>query len=381
MSANTLSGLVPTIYQALDVVSRELAGLLPAVSRDIRADRVAVGQTVRSLVTPALTAEDATPSNVSPNTAGSTLTSVDVTITKSRVVPFNINGEETIGLGPEQVETFQKNMVAQAIRTLVNEVEGDLAAGADSASRAYGTAGTTPFGTTGDMIDVAQVLKILQDNGSPMTDLSLVLNTMSSANLRGKQGNLFKVNEAGTDDLLRRGKIGDLMGFAIGESAQLGTKTKGTGASYLVNNVAGYAIGATSITVDTGTGTILAGDVITFAGDTNKYVVKTALAANVVVIQEPGLRQAVADNAAITVGNTYARNIAFHRGAIQLAWRAPGLPVGGDMADDRIVVTDPSTGVQLEFAVYRQYRQVRYEVAAAWGLKVVAPRHVALLLG
>lgn len=377
MSANTLTGLVPTIYEALDVVSRELVGFIPAVSRDSQASRAAKDQTVRSPITPALTAEDVTPSNTSPNTAGFTSSSVDIVITKSRAVPFNFNGEEM--LGTARVQEMKRDLIAQAVRTLANEIENDLAGVYIAASRAYGTAGTTPFATAADMSDLAQSLKILQDNGCPMNELKMILGTTASANIRGKQSQLFKVNEAGSSDLLRRGSLGDLMGFQIGESAKVKAHTKGTGTGYLVNGA--LAIGATTITVDTGAGTIVAGDVVTFAGDTNKYVVTSALSGGSFTIGLPGLVAAVADNVAITVGNSYTANAAFHKGAIQLAVRAPALPEGGDSADERIMIVDPVSGLNMEFSVYRQYRQVRWEVAAAWGVKMIKPAHAALLLG
>jgi hypothetical protein len=78
----------------------------------------------------------------------------------------------------------------------------------------------------------------------------------------------------------------------------------GTGTGYLVNNGPGYGIGATSIAVDTGTGTILVGDQIQFAGHLTRYTVATALTAGVVVIAAPGLVASIANNEAVIVGPT-----------------------------------------------------------------------------
>ena len=67
--------------------------------------------------------------------------------------------------------------------------------------------------------------------------------------------------------------------------------------------------------------------------------------------------------------------------AIQLATRAPAMPDGGDSADDVMVVVEPVSGIAYEFCVYRQKRQIRWEVNLAWGAAVVQPRHLGLLIG
>jgi hypothetical protein len=229
--------------------------------------------------------------------------------------------------------------------------------------------------------DVAGVRQILDDNGSPQSDLHLILGSAAMANIRGKQASLFKVNEAGSEQLLRRGTIGDLEGFMVGYSGQAPQVTKGTGSGYLVNNAAGYAVGDTAIVVDTGTGTILAGDVITFEDDTNKYVVASALSGGTVTIAKPGLRQALADNKTVTVAANHRANAAFHRSAVQLVARLPAMPPGGDSADDAITIVDPVTGLPFEIAVYRQYLQVVYHVRLAWGVKSIKSAHIATLLG
>lgn len=383
--SNTLTSLIPDIYNALDVVSRELVGFIPAVSSDMTYERAAVGQTVRSPVAPASTASDITPAVTPPNDGDQTIGNVSMTITKARRVPVRWNGEEKRGLDNNgaSFNVIFRDQMAQAMRTLVNEVESDLAALHNKASRAYGTAGTTPFAS--NLSDTANVRKILADNGAPLSDLQMVIDTSAGANMRTLT-QLSKANEANDDNLLRRGVLLDVHGFAIRESAQVKTFTAGTGAS-ATTNAAGYAVGATSITLaSAGTGTILAGDFITFAGDTNKYQVVTGDTdvsnGGTIVLAAPGLRKAIPAAATnITVIATSVRNMAFARSAIALATRAPALPPQGDSAVDRQIITDPVSGLSFEVAMYAQYRQMQYEVSLAWGCAAVKTEHMAVLLG
>jgi hypothetical protein len=207
------------------------------------------------------------------------------------------------------------------------------------------------------------------------------------SNIRGKQSVLFKVNESGTADLLRKGILGDLHGSMVRQSAASKLVTKGTGTAY-TTTAAGFAVGATAIPLITGSGTVLAGDIVTFAGDTNKYTVATGVAApGTIVLAAPGLRVAIATAAtAMTIGNNFTPSILFAKSSIVLATRAPALPrdasgVEADMADDRMMITDPLTGLNFELSMYRQYRQIRYELAMAWGQKLVKQEHAAILLG
>lgn len=382
--ANTITNLIPYLYEAMDVVSRELIGFIPAVTRNSSAERAALNEQINVPVVPAIATSNITPGVAAPNDGDASFGNITLTISKSKYAPVRWNGEEMKAVGltniRENVITLQ---FAQAMRALCNEVESDLANVAyQGASRAYGTPGTAPFGTAADLTDGAQLRKILDDNGAPQTDLQLVLGTSAMANIRGKQSVLFKVNESGTDQLLRLGIIGELQGFNLHSSGQVKTPTKGTGASY-TSNTAGYAVGATDITLITGTGTVLAGDVVTFAGDTNKYVVKTGVAApGVISLQAPGLLVALAASAvAMTVGNTATQNVGFSKSSIALVTRAPAMPEGGDSADDVLELVDPLSGLAFQIAMYKQYRQVRYEVGLAWGQSMVAGRHAANLLG
>lgn len=381
--ANTLNSLVPDLYEALDVVSRELTGFIPAVQRDSNIARAALGENVRVPVTNAAVSADNTPGVSAPNTGDTNVDNVEVTISKSKHVPVRWNGEETRGLqNAGTFSTIQADRFYQGMRTLVNEIESDLWLEAyKNASRAVGTPGTTPFGTANDMTDFSNVLRILEENGAPQNDLQLVLGHAAIGNLRGKQSGLFKVNEAGSADMLRNGMTDRIMNMAIRHSHAVGLHTKGTGASYVTDGAS--AVGANNLVLKTGTGTVLAGDVVSFAADgSNKYVVNTGISApDPIVIGKPGLKVAVPDGNALTVGGNYTPNVAFSRSAIVLATRAPAMPQGGDMADDVMTITDDRTGLSFEVAVYRQFLQTVFHVRLAWGVRAVAGRHIATLIG
>lgn len=381
--ANTLTGIIPTLYEALNTVSREMVGFIPAVRRDSNAERAAVNQVVRVPLGEAGALEDITPGVNPASTGDTTVGYADITITKSKAAPVRWNGEEQMAVGSNG--TYNQVLADQftdAMRKLVNAVEVDIAAEVKvGASRGYGTAGTAPFGTAGDLSDFAGVLRILEDNGAPGTDLQLVLGSAAIANLRGKQSVLFKVNEAGSNDMLRDGMTDRVQGFALRKSSGILLHTKGTGASYVTSG--STAIDVEDIALVTGTGTVLAGDIVTFAADANnKYVIGTGVAApGTISLNKPGARVVIATANAMTIGNNYTPNAAFSRSAVVLAARAPAVPSGGDAADDSMMITDPVTGMTFEVRVYRQYRQVKFEVCLAWGVKTVKPEHVALLLG
>lgn len=384
----TLTNLIPHIYDAMNIVARERVGFIPAVSRDSSSERAAKDQNITSPVVPAMTASDLEVSNVSSAASNQTIGNVTMTISKSRSVDFGVNAEQQKGLmNAGNWQTIQRDRIAEALRTLTNEVESDLAGLHLYASRAVGTYNAVPFATANDLSDFASAMEMLDENGAPMQDNHMVLGSRAITNLRGKQAVLFKMNEAGTDDLLRRGTIGMVEGFDIHQSKQvLRAVTAGTGAS-ATTDTTGYAVGSTTITLaSAGTGTIIAGDIISFAGDSNRYLVVTG-DTNVanggsIVIAEPGLQQAIPASATnITVTAATTRNMFFNRNAIHLVTRAPAMPEEGDMADDVELIMDPTSGITYEFAIYRQKRQVRYEVNLAWGVKMINPKFAGVLMG
>lgn len=385
--ARTLTNVIPDLYEALDIVSRELVGFIPATQSSMTAERAAVNQTVYSPVVAALTAADTTPGVTPPDTGDNSVDAVALSITKSRHVPVRINGEQNraldTGIG---FSSILANEFAQAMRTLVNEVEKDIGAEYVRASRAYGTARTAPFGDSAKLADAANLQKILDDNGAPQIDRQLVINSSAYVNL-GSLTQLTNVNESGTAELLRRGIVTELFGFNVRKSAGVNAHTTGTGASYAMDKTGGYAAGATTINLDTGTGTILAGDVISIADEASgsQYVVATGAdpggADSEIVLANPGLLAAAANDKTVTIAGNYTANLAFARSAMVLATRAPAMPTAGDLAVDSTVVTDPNSGLSFEVRQYAQFAQVQYLVMLAWGVKCVKPEHCAVLLG
>lgn len=378
--ANVLDNLAADIYKAADIVGREQVGAVSSVTINGDAsERVAVGGTVRSAFTREATLiENAAPSMTTPEGTDQTVDNKTATISKSANVQIPWTGEDQrhvnngAGFG-----TIYGDQIAQAFRTITNKIEQNLMLDLyANSSRALGTAGTTPFASNFDV--VAEQRQILVENGTPMDgQVTSVLSQTAGTKLRNL-AQLQKANEAGGDQLLRNGVLLDLQGVAFKETAQAPLHTKGTGTGYLVNGA--LSAGTKTITADTGSGTIVAGDVVTFAGDTNKYVVATALSGGSFTLGQ-ALRADVADNAAITVGDAYTANVALHRAAAELIMRPPAMPEGGDTATDMMQVQDPYSGLVFEVAHYKGYQKAMIDVRCVYGYKTWKPEFVSTLLG
>jgi len=384
--ANAFTNLIPSIYEALDVVSRELVGFIPAVNKDTAIDRAALGETVYFHVAAPIAATDIAPAKYIPDPSDLNEGSDSMQLTKARSASFYVTGEEAKGLdnGAKWSSVF-KGKIQQAFRTLTNEMEQALAGLLIYASRAYAVTSGNIFDATDSIGSIAQVRRILSDNGANLSDLHLVLDTNFAAKLRS-MAVLYKANEAGTDQMLRDGILGRLHGMAVHESGGIAPVTiySGTPSGLVIDGTGNIAKGSTSLKLKTGSGAFRKGDVVTIGADTSqRYVVAADGTATALSINGPGIVAAVADgNAVAKIGalTAYTPLAAFGRNALTLATRVPALPPDGD-AGEHIVAQDPVSGIAFDIARYRQYRREVFEVSIVYGVKCTKSEHLALIMG
>ena len=387
--ANTLTNLAADIYKAADQVGRELVGFIPSVTINGDATtEAAKGDTIRAAFTRTPSVSTTySPSMTIPEGTDQTVDNKTMTLDTFANVQIPWTGEDIKHVNNGSgFETIYGDQIKQAMRAITNSIETAIGSAAYVASsRAYGTAGTTPFGS--NFNEIAEVRQILMDNGCPFDgNLSLVVNSLAGTNLR-QLAQLQKVNEAGGSDMLRQGELLNLQGFMLRESAGVAAHTAGAGTGADINNGSGEAIGQTTLTFDgmtVNTTGIKAGDVITGASDAiNKYVVGTGSTATGgdIVINNPGLRVALADAVELSIGSSYTANLAFHRSAIELGIRPIAVPAGGDAASDMMTIQDPHSGLVYTVALYKGYKKAMFEVSCLYGIKAWKSDHIATLLG
>jgi hypothetical protein len=389
--ANDFSNVLPILQDEANVVGRELTGFIGASYKNISAARAGLNQTVNYPVVPAGSTASVTPAATPP--AGSDITPTNGSMSMSNLKKYSWNwtGEQAEALqngDKSQYADIVRQTMKQGIRALVNEIELALWMEAyKNSSRAYGTAATSPFNTASDMSDLANIRRILNDNGAPMDDRHLVLGSAGYANFLAKQPIAFKANEAGQRSTQANGFIPQLYGFDIRESYPITTHTAGTNNGSATTTNAGYAAGVKDINLaSAGTGTILAGDVIPLASEnaSHKYVVTEGDTdvsdGGAISIGAPGLRVAIGASArAITTTATYTPNVALQRNGLHLVMRQPN--DGNDGAADVATVQDEASGLVFQLARYGQYMQSSWELRVLYGVKAANPHLIATLIG
>jgi len=375
--ANTLTALAPVLYGAAQTVSAEPFGVISSIDARFDAKGVARGDTIKVPVAPLRVASSFTPAMTPTAGDDAVATTVAITMDTFDKVSWNLTGEEVSSLeNGGNYQEWVRQTVAQGMRTLRNRAEAAASlAIKQGASRAVGTAGTTPFATTLDAFVDAR--RVLQDNGAPLADLQFVMNSAAGLNMR-KLGIYQQAYQAGSDAERRSGRFLPQFGFSIGESAGISLHTKGTGASYVTSG--STAAGVTDVALVTGTGTVLSGDVVTFAADANnKYVVNSGVAApGTISLGRPGARTTIAAANAMTVGNSFTPNLAFERSAVVGIMRPPAIPANPTIS--QLAISDPfgMTYLMLDIAGYGMRT---WELHLAYTFKVVQSEHVAIVMG
>lgn len=384
--ANVLTDLAADIYKAADIVGREAVGFIPSVTINAGTEAIAKDGVIRSHFTRKATVNSsATPSMTIPEGDDQTVDNKTMTLSNIANVQIPWTGEDMKHVNNGSgFETIYGDQIAQALRGITNVIEAHVATIAyQGASRAVGTAGTTPFGSAHGIVNEAR--QVLFDNGMPVNDgaLSLVMNSNAGVNFRNLS-NLYKVNEAGDQSLLRQGVLTDISNVMMRESGQVQAHTKGAGTGYLMNGA--EAVDQTTLSLDSGTVNttgIKAGDVVTFAADSaNKYVVNSGITATSgnIEIGGPGLRVAIADNNAMTIGNSYTGNVMLHRSAVELAMRPLQSSIA-DAAEDTMVVQDPHSGLVFQIKVFGGYYKAMIDITCLYEAKVWKNDGVAVVMG
>lgn len=371
---NVLDPLIPSLTAALTQVARESTPINEVVDTSYGVEAAALGQSITVPSAGAVTGQDITAGATPPAAGDVTATGTAVTISKARSFPFTLSGEELKGMRNMGAQ-FKSMQVQEALRAMMNEVWTDVLATAKQAAYAFGTAGTNPFASNTDAM--WDLYRMFREARAPEGGRSLILDPITESYL----GKRFQtVSAVGQAETFQRAIFPSIANIVPRGANAAYSHTKGTGANYQVNKAAGYAIGDKAIEVDTGTGTIVGGEVITWAGDTTKYVVKSYDSTAKIVTLNQGLKKALADDTAMTIVDGGVRLLALQKSAIAWGFRPPALPEEGDSAADRVLITDPVTGIVVSFAVYKEYHRVRYQAELAWGGKAVIPAYLNLLL-
>ena len=378
---NTLTEILPRAYSAAVKVADEAAGGLDAVNLNFDNKGMAVGDTLRIPVAPVATTAAFTAAATSTAGTDKIAAATSVTIDASQKTAWHLTGEQIRSLENSQTkQDWVNQLLEQGMRALRNEMEIALMDVIyQGASRAIGVAGTTPFAGSLDII--AEARKELIDNGAPMSDLQLVINSAAGFNIR--KLNIFQAADAaGADEERRSGRFGRQFGFAIRESDGIALHTNGTGAGYLIDDAGDWDVGDTTLHVDTGAGTFVLGDVITHATDANdKYVVTTAFAGDGdgdITTAKPGIIIQGDDSDAVTIGDDYTPNVAFERNAVVGVVRPPLIPESAVIQQLPITDNHGMTYLLLDIA---QYGQRTWELHIAYGFKVVQGEYIINVMG
>jgi hypothetical protein len=381
--ANSLTEIIPRILARGLLHLRRTCVLPRMVNLDYSTEAKEKGDTIDVTIASAVTASDVTPSNTPPAPGDSAPTKVQIQLNKWKHADFHLTDKQKNEIMREK--SFMPGQMSAALDALAGEVNADIFAKYKGVYGAVGTAGTTPFGGASPdsafPADIVNARKLLNKQLAVRMDRRVVLDHDAYANALRLPA-FRDASQSGDKEVVQDGAIGKKYGFPMwADDDQVPTHTAGTASGYLINNGAGYAIGTTTLVIDTGTGTWVEGDIVTFAGHAQQYAVQSGTTTQLVL--KRGLVASVADNAAITKVATHVVNLAFQKDAFAFASRSLGDEKESEF--ERLApmmsIGDPVSGLNLRLEVMRQYKQTVWDFDILWGAQLIRPEFAVRILG
>lgn len=157
------------------------------------------------------------------------------------------------------------------------------------------------------IIDLRQVM---DENKVPEAGRQLVLTAKTEGDCLRPEWftSADKVGDNGT--ALREASIGRKLGFDFFKSLNMTNVLNFSSYRvFAINNAAGYSVGATALTVDTGTGEVTPGSWVDIDGVPYRVNARTGTAPTTAITIDGGLKRAIADNANVLVYTPGAVNL------------------------------------------------------------------------
>jgi hypothetical protein len=377
---NVLTAVTDKLLAQGLVTLRQQAVMPRLVNRQYEVLAGRKGSSIDVPIPSAIAAQQVAPATVPPANTDSAPTSVNIPLDQWWEAPFYLTDKEVM----EVIEGFVPMQAGEAIKSLANKVDTHILSLAAKVYGLAGTPGTTPFAT--DLKAYLDARKVLNRQLAPMDNRAVVMDVDAEANaigLRAFQDASFRGDTQG----IIQGQIGYKLGATWVLDQNVASFTPGT-ASGSTTNAAGYALGATTITLaSAGTGTLVVGDIVKFAGDNQTYAIVTGdtdVSNGGSIVIAPGLQKAIPASAtAISVqgsGQTRVNNLVFHRDCFALASRPLETQDMFGLGNFRSAV-DPISGLVLRVEISRQHKQTRFSYDILWGAQCVRPELGCIMAG
>lgn len=401
---NTLTNIMPVILARALMTLRQRCFMPRLVNSDYSVDAAKKGTTV-DVPVPVAVGTKEVPAQANPDAPTAlTPTQVQIPLDQWRQNnPIGLTDRELCEIDASEV--FLPMQMMEAVKALANEVNEHIFSKYAGTNRGIYGFISSPTTGVGTIVDPFGANTTDTSGVSAATNAKKVLNQQLCPR-SDRRGVLNFDAEAAALDLAQFSDADKIMSAVVKIEGEIGRKygidwvaddhvpDHTCGTAYMAAPAdltvkAAEAAGSTSIgLIDAGSGTVVIGDIITIAGDSQTYCVigaadytlDSSTAVEVSIL--PALKVECSGTEVVSLKNSHALNMVFHRDAFAFATR-PLLANSSQYAlgNKMLTMQDPVTGLILRLEVSRQHKQTVWEFDILYGADLVRPELAMRIAG